>query len=61
MHVFRGKYVMCEISDDVYEWPVNKEEIQDKVKELDAIIDSMETGKTQPWPGTEKMGDLIIW
>ena len=60
MYTYSGRYVTCHIPDDVYVWPANKEEIQAKVRELNAMIESMLTGETQPWPGAEKIGDLFI-
>lgn len=47
MKVIRGRGVTVYVSNDVYDWPGNRKEILDKMDELEAIIESFETGRTQ--------------
>jgi len=47
MRMIRGRGVTVYLSNDVYDWPGHRKEILDKMRELEAIIESIETGRTQ--------------
>jgi hypothetical protein len=43
----RSRSIIVSVSESVYGWPGHLNEILDKMGELEAIIDSIETGRTQ--------------
>ena len=45
--------VTAYVSDDVYDWPGHRQEIIDKVNELDELIHSLETGQTERMADSE--------
>lgn len=47
--VWTGNFVTVEIPDDVYTWQGHREEIQNRAGELDELIYSIVTGKTERW------------
>lgn len=49
MYVFSGPYVAVDIPADVVAFPADKEEIREKVIELNALIHSIMTGEPLPW------------
>lgn len=49
MKRIRIGYVNAVVPDDVYDWPANVDEIEQKVAELNEIINSMATGETIRW------------
>lgn len=49
MKYYDGLYVDVKIPDDVYEWPAHVEEITRKAVELETLIRSIVTGKTERW------------
>jgi len=61
MYVYEGKYTMVQIPDDVYGWKANREEIKDKLREINEMIESMLTGETQPWPGMSETEGPTPW
>jgi len=49
MREFSREYARVRVPDDVVEWPGSMKEILRKLDELNDVIKSLATGKTQPW------------
>uniref|UniRef100_A0A6M3M1J6 Uncharacterized protein n=1 Tax=viral metagenome TaxID=1070528 RepID=A0A6M3M1J6_9ZZZZ len=49
MKEFSKEYASARVPDDVIEWPGSMKEILKKLNELNDVIESLATGKTQPW------------
>jgi len=47
MRVLRRRHVVVYVSDAVYDWRGHLKEVTDKMNELEALIESIETGRTQ--------------
>lgn len=45
--IIKGRSVTVYISDDIYVWPAHRREILDKMKELEELLYSLETGQTE--------------
>ena len=47
IHSIRGRSVTVYISDDIYAWPAHRKEIIEKMSELEELLYSLETGRTE--------------
>jgi len=47
MRVLKRRHVVVYLSDAVFDWPGHRNEVLDKMDEIEELIRSIETGRTQ--------------
>ncbi len=56
MKMLRKGAVTVSVPDEIFEWPAHRQELMDKIEELNAYIHSIGTGETEPWRSSRVAG-----